>query len=313
MVRRAVGSCCRIVVTGVGVLLTCPAFAVADPTVSAVGQPNPVEVGQAAVFSASASTDSGASIIEYDWDFGDGDTCFDCGPSTAYTYQQDGQYTVTVTVTDSNFATSSGTITIDVTPVSPVVPPSEQPSSGVHGGAGRITLGGRVGALQLDASTEVDVRAFAGLPDATAVGNFDAIPRGPNYLALGYSCQTSEAPDLGFVDGSAYCRTVFYVNVRTGRLVGFHSASPLYAFRGASPRMRTADARRHIHRIAQGGCLTGFFLFGRHNHASLFGEVDGGHALPHGQGPNAILRISGGHLAALELESNRHPVGLLFC
>jgi PKD domain len=50
----------------------------------AVAQPNPVEAGQTVSFSANAATDPGASIIEYDWDFGDGDTCFDCGPSTSY-------------------------------------------------------------------------------------------------------------------------------------------------------------------------------------------------------------------------------------
>lgn len=309
--RRASRSACRIVATGVMLFLMGPSLAAADPTVSAVGQPNPVAVGQTVVFSASASTDSGASIIEYDWNFGNGDTCVDCGASTPYTYQQEGQYTVTVTVTDSDFATSSGTTTIDVTAVPP--PPSVQPGSGLHGGAGRITLDGRVGALRLDRSTQTDVLAFAGLPDATSTGNFDAIPHAPNYFALGYSCQENDAIGLGVLNGSAYCRTVFYINTSTKRLAAVHTSSPLYTFRGASPGMRTANARRHMHRFAEEGCLTGFSFFSRRNHASLFGQVAGGHAVQHGHGPNTILRVPGGHLQAFEIESNRHPVGLLFC
>jgi hypothetical protein len=300
-----------VVATGLALLLMSPSLAAADPAVSPVGQPNPVEVGQSVVFSASATTDPGALIIEYDWDFGDGDTCFDCGPSTSYAYQQEGQYTVTVTVTDSNFSTASGTTTIDVTPIPP--PPSEQPSSRVHGGAGKITLGGRVGGLQLNRSTQADVLAFAGLPDATAIGNFDPIPHAPNYFALGYTCRGSEAVGLGVLDSSDYCETVFYINTRTKQLVGFHTSSQLYTFRGASPGMTTGNARRHMGRFAQSGCLTGFFFFGRHHRASLFGEVDGGRTTLHGHGRNTIDRVSGGHLDALELESNRHPVGLLFC
>lgn len=305
--------CCRIVATGVVLCMMYPSLAAADPVVSTVGQPNPVEIGQTVVFSTSTSTDPGASIIEYDWDFGDGDTCFDCGPSTSYVYQQVGQYAVTVTVTDSNFATASGTTTIDVGGIPPPTPPSEQPSSGVHGGAGTITLSGHVGALQLDRSTQADVLAFAGLPDATIVGNFDPIPHAPNYFALGYSCQASAAVGLGALGGSDYCRTVFYINTRTKRLVGFHTSSRFYAFRRASPGMTTGHARRLMDRVAQSGCLTGFFFFARRNQASLYGEVDGGRTMSHRQGRNTILRVSGGHLEALELESNRHPIGLLFC
>jgi PKD domain len=294
-------------------LLTFCSVAVADPTATAGATPNPVAVGQTVSFSAAAATDPDASIVEYDWDFGDGDTCFDCGPSTSYTYQQSGNYTVTVTVTDSNFATTSSTIAIDVVPGPPLPTSFGPPSSGAHGGTGSITLGGRVGSLQLDSSTDADVFAFAGLPDATGVGNFDAIPHGPNYFALGYSCSANAGRGLGLIDGSAFCKTVFYINAKTQRLVAFHSSSPLYSFRTASPGMATSRAQRRMHRLAQGGCLTGFFFFSRRNHASLFAEVDGGRATLHGRGPNTVERVSGGHLEALELETNRHPVGLLFC
>ena len=195
----------------------------------------------------------------------------------------------------------------------PLAASSETPSSRAHGGRGRITLGGRVGALQLDRSTQIDVLGFGGEPDATGRGNFDAIPHRPNYFALGYFCQRHHDRGLGVVDGSAYCKTVFYLNSRTERLVGFHTSSPTYSFEGASPGTPTPRARRQMHRFARSGCLTGFLFINRHNHASLFGEVDGGRATRYRHGANTIRRITGGHLEALELESNRHPIGLLFC
>jgi hypothetical protein len=181
------------------------------------------------------------------------------------------------------------------------------------GGSGRITLTGRVGPLRVDRSTRRDVLAFAGQPDATGTGNFDAVPRRPNYFAMGYSCQADDEPGLAKVDRFNYCQTVFYVNGATKRLVAFRTSARAYAFMGTSPGMATREARRRMHRFARSGCLTGFVFFDRRGPAALFGEVDGGRTIPHRHRANVSSRISGGTLEALELESNRHPVGLLFC
>ena len=118
---------------------------------------------------------------------------------------------------------------------------------------------------------------------------------------------------LGLVDGSAFCKTVYYINARTQRLVAFHSSSPLFCVQKGIPRKWQPRGPRRMRRIAQAGCLTGFFFFSRRNHASLFAEVDGGRATLHGRGPHTIERVSGGRLEALELETNRHPVELPFC
>ena len=129
-----------------------------------------------------------------------------------------------------------------------------------HGGSGRVTLGGQVGFLHLDRSTEADVISLAGHPDATATGNFRAIPRDPNYYAIGYVCQEHLGRWLFRVDRFDYCRTVFFINTWTHRLTAFFSSSRRYSFRGASPGMSTAKAARHIHRHALIGCIPGFGL-----------------------------------------------------
>ena len=66
-----------------------------------------------------------------------------------------------------------------------VFAPSAAAQIAPHGGSGRLTLAGQVGPLLFDSSTESDVVAFAGQPDATATANFDASPQDPNYQAMG--------------------------------------------------------------------------------------------------------------------------------
>jgi hypothetical protein len=176
-----------------------------------------------------------------------------------------------------------------------------------HGGSGKLTLDGRVGPLTFDRSTESDVVAFAGQPEVMARGSFSGA-NDPDYVVLGYGCQERTALGLIRVDMFDYCRTAFYINTWTHRLVSFHSSSRRYSMRGASPGMSTRTAERHIHSLAISGCGQGFFLEGPpRRHASFFGEVDGGRTA----GRN--FHLVGGHLTALNLESNRYPVGLLFC
>jgi YVTN family beta-propeller protein len=54
-----------------------------------------------ASFDATASTDPGGTIAVYDWDFGDGQTAPNGGPTPSHAYTQPGTYTVTLTLTDS--------------------------------------------------------------------------------------------------------------------------------------------------------------------------------------------------------------------
>jgi len=56
-------------------------------------------------FDASSSVDSDGSIVDFLWDFGDGDT--DDGASTEHTYAMSGVYTVTLSIMDNEGATAS--------------------------------------------------------------------------------------------------------------------------------------------------------------------------------------------------------------
>ena len=63
-------------------------------------------------FDASASLDPDGSIASYDWGFGDGASA--SGTTASHTYAADGQYTVTLTVTDDQGATGHVSHPVDV-------------------------------------------------------------------------------------------------------------------------------------------------------------------------------------------------------
>lgn len=68
-----------------------------------------------------------ASIANYTWTFGDGETAF--GEAVNHTYAANGTYTITLTVTDSNDATNSTSVkvTVKTSPVPPPPPPPPPP------------------------------------------------------------------------------------------------------------------------------------------------------------------------------------------
>lgn len=61
--------------------------------------PPPVTPGKPAAFTATG-TDVGASITGYSWNFGDGTSVSNSGPTVTHTYKKAGMYTVTVTAND---------------------------------------------------------------------------------------------------------------------------------------------------------------------------------------------------------------------
>ena len=56
-------------------------------------------------FDASESYDPDGTIVNYSWDFGDGNTAI--GVTANHAYSEDGNYTVTLTVTDDDGASAS--------------------------------------------------------------------------------------------------------------------------------------------------------------------------------------------------------------
>jgi len=72
-------------------------------------------------FNAGGSTDAGATITDYKWDFGDGSTIDDAGATSTVTHQYaaPGAYNVTLTVTNGDGQTETTTQTVVVFSVSP--------------------------------------------------------------------------------------------------------------------------------------------------------------------------------------------------
>ena len=71
----------------------------------------PAPAGSASGFSATASTDSYASVALYAWSFGDGTTGASATPTITHTYAEPGTYTVTLTVTGSDGCSVTGPYT----------------------------------------------------------------------------------------------------------------------------------------------------------------------------------------------------------
>ena len=170
---------------------------------------------------------------------------------------------------------------------------------------------GRIGRLRVDVSTGADTRRLAGAPNLIGEG---ATSRGssepPRYDILGYECARSPVKGGGLDPGGGmpahlFCRTVYFINTKTGKLVGFWTDSRKFrTAKGSRPGMRESVVDRleqdhpYIH------ALTGFER--RTRAATLFVENAG--CKP---GPN--LNASpclGGRVRALILEG-RHPTGLL--
>jgi PKD repeat protein len=83
--------------------------AVANSDVSAGNAPLDV------AFSSAGSTDPDASIVSYEWDFGDGSPV-SSDPNPTHTYTNDGSFSAVLTVTDTDGVTASSPLTIEVSP-----------------------------------------------------------------------------------------------------------------------------------------------------------------------------------------------------
>ncbi|WP_323675501.1 S8 family serine peptidase [Halorubellus sp. PRR65] len=84
------------------------------PTVSIDAGATTIPVGAEVEFDGSASSDSDGSIESYAWDFGDGTT--DTTATVMHAYDQAGEYTVSLTVTDDDGASSTKSLDVTVEP-----------------------------------------------------------------------------------------------------------------------------------------------------------------------------------------------------
>ncbi|WP_336000912.1 PKD domain-containing protein [Halorientalis halophila] len=81
---------------------------IASPSASATT----VEPDQSITFDGSGSSDPDGTIESYEWDFDDGSTA--TGQQVSHSYAEDGTYDATLTVTDDDGATASGSVSITV-------------------------------------------------------------------------------------------------------------------------------------------------------------------------------------------------------
>jgi len=117
-----------------------------------------------------------------------------------------------------------------------------------------ISARGRIGPLHVDKSDRADVISFAGRPDSERRGRY-ARPYTP-YDALGYDCRGKPATDRAGVPG---CKTVFYIDSRSGKLELLYTLEKRYADpHGVHVGTRTRIAERDLHRRALNGCYSGF-------------------------------------------------------
>ena len=175
------------------------------------------------------------------------------------------------------------------------------------GGGGIITPSGRVGPLRIDHSGRGAVIAFAGKPDAEAMGSAFG---GPRFDALGYECGRAEATTQGPVGHGTYCHTVFYIDLASGTLEQFFTTSRSYSDdHGIRVGMSTGEANRRSLTRAIIGCLDA--IHSRTTSANLMIGIIGGHpGRAIGSGPVPVV---GGHVELLAVDSNVRNPGVFDC
>jgi hypothetical protein len=162
-----------------------------------------------------------------------------------------------------------------------------------------ITSSGRIGALQVDVSSRAAIVATVGRPDAERTGSFNGSRQ---YRALGYECSSRESDvTWPLLAHGPYCRTVFFLDPRDGRLGDVFTTSRRFRDEhGVRIGMATATAESLLRRRVFLGCEANVYI-GR-----LTIAFTGGH-----RGPNGHLL--GGHVYAFALHSRAHDVGVFDC
>jgi hypothetical protein len=178
-----------------------------------------------------------------------------------------------------------------------------------HQGPDSSALGvsGRIGRLRVDVSKRAAVIAFAGRPAAERRGrSLAAASLSERYDGLGYSCGREKDPNaFPLVAHGPPCRTVFFIDARSGRLGAVYTDDPRYRENhGARIGMPAAEAERLLHWQLRVGCETTIYL--RSRRATLTVVFGGGRVQRNGT-------LTGGHVSAFMLHGLHHDPGVVEC
>jgi hypothetical protein len=159
---------------------------------------------------------------------------------------------------------------------------------------------GQVGPLQMGSSDRAAVVAFAGEPDTTSAG---AAPGAyAPYRALGYDCAGKGFDREVRIVGR--CRTVFFLDRRTGKLETFSTSSAQYSEgHGVRIGMKQAEAEQLLHERLTIGC----------NAALHFDSPTGSLSIDFAGGREHGTSIEGAHVDAFVLHGKRRDAGVFDC
>ena len=162
-------------------VINSPPVAVISSDLSAISE------SHAIAFDGLASTDlNGQSdIISYDWNFGDGVT--GAGITTYHTYDDNGVFTVSLTVTDSLGETSTDYFVVTVSNVAPTATFSANPSTLIQGETSTLSLSN-----VSDVSSTDTTAGFTYSYDCTDDETFELV----NSLNSSYTCSYSLAGSI---------------------------------------------------------------------------------------------------------------------
>ena len=131
------------------------------------------------------------------------------------------------------------------------------------GGGGSVShvfgVDGHIGPLHVDESDRAAVILFAGKPDAE---RSDRLLNYSPYRALGYGCTTKRSNDaVEIAHRAPYCRTVFFLDAKTGKLELFFTASREYTeAHGLRVGTSQAVAERRLRQLLHVGCVAALRL-----------------------------------------------------
>ena len=95
------------------------------PPTAVAGADQDADEGATLLFVGAGSLDPDGQILLYEWDFGDGLTAV--GVTQTNSYDDDGVFTVTLTVTDDQGLSATDTMVVTVNNVAPRVEPGDSP------------------------------------------------------------------------------------------------------------------------------------------------------------------------------------------